>query len=372
MRIGFDAKRILNNGTGLGNHGRILLYALLRDYPQHEYLLYSPKAKEEFMNELSGDFKVLFPDTKKAQAFGGWWRSMGVTRQLLHDRVEVYHGISNELPFNIHRSGVKTIVTIHDLIFLKHTDQYPWVDRQVYSTKTKYAAKHADRIIAVSEETRQDLINIYRVPEHKITVVHPSIDAAFFEPVDAALMESVRIKHQLPKKYILNVGSFFTRKNQAKLIEAYDLIKDKIEEDLVLVGYSGNMYESILQLVAQKKLQDRVQIRSSVTNQDLPYVYSAASLYVFPSMFEGFGAPLVEAMSRAVPVLASDIPCFREVGGAAVQYFDPNSRETIAAMMQSVLEKEAQRKEMIANGSARAKNFTDANFASGVMKLYLD
>ena len=183
MRIGFDAKRMLNNPTGLGNHARILLNALMRDYPENEYLLFSPKAKDAFFHQLHGNFSAHFPETKWAQFIHSLWRSYGMTTDLQGNKVGIYHGISNELPFNIHRTRIKTVVTIHDLIFLKHTEQYPWIDRQIYKAKTKYAAKHADAIIAVSRETKQDLIEIYRVPEKKINVIYPSVYEKFYDIV---------------------------------------------------------------------------------------------------------------------------------------------------------------------------------------------
>ena len=160
MRIAFDAKRMLNNPTGLGNHARILANALMRDYPDNEYLLFSPTAKDEFLNQLHGEYEMHFPKTRSAQAVHPWWRSYGITNDLLKNKVDIYHGISNELPLNIHRTRIKTVVTIHDLIFLKHKEQYPWIDRQIYTLKTKYAAKHADKIIAVSQETKHDLIEL--------------------------------------------------------------------------------------------------------------------------------------------------------------------------------------------------------------------
>jgi len=123
MRIAFDAKRMLNNPTGLGNHARILVNAMMRDYQDNEYLFFAPSAKDEFFNQLHGDFKVRFPETKMAQIIHPWWRSFGITQDILRNRVELFHGISNELPLNIHRSGIATVVTIHDLIFLKDKEQ---------------------------------------------------------------------------------------------------------------------------------------------------------------------------------------------------------------------------------------------------------
>jgi glycosyltransferase involved in cell wall biosynthesis len=224
MKIGYDAKRMLNNPTGLGNHARILLNAMMRDYRDNDYLLFSPQANNIFLDQLHGDYKVYFPQDKLSRSIHPWWRSYGITDDLLKNRIDLYHGISNELPFNIHRLGIRPVVTIHDLIFLKHKEQYPWLDRQFYILKTKYAAAHADAIIAVSRETKQDLIDRYQVPERKISVIYPSVDESFYHKVADTDREAIVKRYKLPEKYILNVSSFFPRKNQIRLIEAYDRI----------------------------------------------------------------------------------------------------------------------------------------------------
>ena len=389
MRLGFDAKRALNNFTGLGNHARILLNAMMRDFPDNEYFLYSPKVKTELFNELHGDFKLLLPESRHqrifhpGQSFGfysalaqpfiflkkvGLWRSWGVTNDLLKEHVNLYHGLSNELPFNIHRSGIKTVVTIHDLIFLKHTKQYPFIDRLFYKLKTRYAAKHADKIIAVSEETKADLIHFYKVPAEKIEVIYPSVDAAFQKetPHDFSQLS----KYNLPAKYILNVGSFFPRKNQKTLIEAFSLIKDKIEEDLVLVGSDGSIKQEVEDLIALKNLGNRVKIVSGIANEDMPSLYSKANLFVFPSLFEGFGAPVLEALFSKVPVVASKGGAIEEAGGTGSLFIDPTNVNELADAILNVLTNDALKHKMAKAGYIHAQTMTDKIFAEKAMHVY--
>ncbi len=369
MRLAFDAKRALNNFTGLGNHARILLNALMRDFPDNDYLLFSPKAKALLFNELHGDFKLFFPGTgKRLFTHRSLWRSFGVTNDLLDEKVELYHGLSNELPLNIHRTSIKTVVTIHDLIFLKHTEQYPFIDRQIYKLKTKYAAKHAHKIIAVSQETKADLMHFYNVPEKKIEVIYPSVDIAFQtgKVADFSVLE----KYHLPAKYILNVGSFFPRKNHKKLIEAFALIKEKVAEDLVLIGSGGSIKKEVETFIAENKLRNRVKIIPDVTNEDLPAIYQKASLFVFPSLYEGFGAPVLEALFSKVPVVASKSGAIEEAGGKSSLFIDPTSASEIAAAMLKVLGDSESTKEMIEEGYAHAQNMTDKVFAQKVMGVY--
>jgi len=370
MKIAFDAKRALNNSTGLGNHARILLNALMRDFPENEYLLFTPKANDEFFHQLNGNFKIFFPETRFEKSFHPLWRSFGINKQLEKERVKIYHGLSNEIPSRNQKSEIGKVVTIHDLIFLKHTEQYPFIDRQIYNLKTRYAAQHADKIIAVSEETKNDLMEFYDVAEKKIEVIYPSVDAKFRISDFGFRISDLIQKYGLPSKYILNVGSFFPRKNQKTLIEAIDLIKNKVEEDLVLIGGAGTTRKEIEELIQRKKLQSRVKIISNVSNEDLPAIYQAASLFVFPSLFEGFGAPILEALFSKIPVIATKGGAIEEAGGKNSLYINPNSAEEIADTMLKVLSNENLKAQMIENGFAHAQTMNDKVFAQETMRVY--
>ena len=370
MKIAFDAKRMLNNVTGLGNHARILVNTMMRDFPQNEYLLFSPRVQDRFLKELKGNYNVQQPDTALSRLIHPWWRSFGMTESLLANMVDVYHGLSNELPLNIHRSGIRPVVTIHDLIFLKHTEQYPWIDRQMYSYKTKYAAKYADRIIAVSEETKHDLMKMYQVPEAKITVIYQSADSSFTRPASIKAKQALKVRYKLPERYILNVSSFFPRKNQVRLIEAFALIKDQIGHDLVLVASTGDMKEKVKEAITQNKLNDRIHIIDSIDNDDMPALYQCADLFVFPSLFEGFGLPVSEALWSGVPVIATRGGAIEEAAGNGSQLIDPYDISDIADKILSVLQNESIREKMIEQGYGHARTMTDSIFAKKTMDVY--
>lgn len=370
MKLGFDAKRALNNSTGLGNHARILLNAMMRDFPENEYHLFSPKAKDEYFHQLHGDFKIHFPQNKLQQIANPLWRSFSIKNDLLRSRLDIYHGLSNEIPFGIHKTGIASVVTIHDLIFLKHKAQYPWLDRQFYETKTRYAAKHADHIIAVSEETKRDLIELYGAKEKKISVIYPSVERNFQTTDDGQQTTEISTKYRLPAKYILNVGSFFPRKNQKTLIEAFDQIRFQVQEDLVLVGNIGTQKQQIEQLITSKNLSDRVHIISNVSNEDLPAVYRNASVFVFPSLFEGFGAPVLEALFSRVPGIATRGNAIEEAAGKSSLLVNPLSVEEIANALLQILSNETLRNKMIEEGYKHAQTMTDTVFAQKTMRVY--
>ncbi len=370
MKIAFDAKRALNNLSGLGNYSRNLLNGLTKYFPENEYLLFTPKAKDEFFHQLQGDFKICFPKTQFQKSLHAFWRSFGVTNQVQNARADVYHGLSNEIPLGLKRPGIRTVVTIHDLIFLKHKEQYPFVDRQIYEWKTRYAAKNADRIIAVSNETKIDLMEMYRVDEKNIEIIPPIISQQFLSKSDSISFEQLKRKHRLPAKYILNVGSFFSRKNHSTLIETFDFIKNKVKENLLLVGSSGSEKKKIEQLIENKKLQNRIQIISDVTSEDLPAIYKAASVFVFPSLFEGFGMPITEALLCGVPVVTTKGGCFEEAGGKNSLYVNPNSPEEIANAILRAINNNALRTQMIDGGIIHAQTMSERIHTEKLMRVY--
>lgn len=370
MKIGFDAKRALNNSTGLGNHARILLNGLQQYFPEHSYQLYTPKAQDRWLHELDGDFELHFPQAMLYKTVPALWRSYGVVNDLRKYRVDVFHGLSNEIPYKVHETVRGTVVTIHDLIFLKHTEQYPYWDRKIYEQKTRYAAKHADKVIAVSNETKADLINFYNVPEEKIEVIYQAVDHRFEQPVAEIHIQNIRVKFHLPEKYILNVGSFFPRKNQAALIRAFNLVKDETDADLVLVGNGGFMVDSIKQLVAELNLINRVYFVTNISNQDLPALYAGASLFVFPSLYEGFGAPVLEALWQKVPVITTEQSAMQEAAGKHSLFVNPLLHEDIAEKMLLLLSNPELKIEMTERGYTHAQNMSTKHFAAQTMQLY--
>ena len=174
MRIAFDAKRIFNNQTGLGNYSRTLVDNLRQFYPAEDYLLCTPNLPNQ-ANKYTTQFKTLTPTT----SFKHIWRSYSIKKDLEREGIDLYHGMSNEIPFWLKKT--KTVVTIHDVIFKVLPTTYPQLDRWLYEEKTRYACKHADIIIAISEQTKQDLIQFYQVAPPRIKVIHQPCQPIFYE-----------------------------------------------------------------------------------------------------------------------------------------------------------------------------------------------
>lgn len=371
MKIAFDAKRALNNVAGLGQYSRILLNALFRDFPEQDYHLYSPKAKAFLQQELQGNYKIHFPQSYLSKKISTYWRSYGITPELIKDKTDVYHGLSNELPLNIHVAGsIKKIVTIHDVIFLKHKDQYSALDRKIYDFKTRYAAKHSDVIVAISEETKQDLMRFYGVKENKIQIIHPSCATSFYTEVSLAEKESIKQKYKLPEKYLLNVSSYFSRKNHRAIVEAMALLKDKTEVHVVFIGGQGNIKEEIIAKIKKEKLENRFHLLSGVGNEDMPAIYQMARAFVYPSYYEGFGIPVLEALYSKLPVVTTKGGCFEEVGGKDTIYINPADSNELAGAFESILTNDTLRAKMIHQGLMHASGMKDVQFAEKMMRIY--
>ncbi len=371
MKIALDAKRALNNVAGLGQYSRILVNAFLRDFPRHEFHLYTPRVKEFLQQEIKGAYHLHLPDSLLSKTLPAYWRSYGMTGTLIRDKVEVYHGLSNELPLNIHKApSLRKVVTIHDVIFRKHTEQYSAIDRKLYDYKTNYAVRHADSIVTISQETKQDLIRYYGADENKITVVYPSCAPAYYKTASPEEKEQVKLKYQLPARYILNVSSFFARKNHKVIIEAIGLLKDKTDVHVVFIGGQGNIKEEIVALIRQKKLENRFHLLSGVRNEEMPAIYQQAEAFVYPSFFEGFGIPVLEALYSKIPVITSKGGCLEEVGGKESLYVDPSDPVQLSEKLMAVLSDSLKKEQMIRAGVLHAAGMKDDVFASRIMSVY--
>ncbi len=323
MKIGFDAKRALLNDTGLGVYARNLIQSCLSYYPNHDYHLFSTTAKPNLESQLVGEFFIHFPEKTIDKILPSLWRSRGIVNDLQQYKLDVFHGLSNEIPFGIDRlKKTKKIVTIHDVLFLSHPAQYPWIDRQIYKAKVQNACNIADTTIVISEATKQELVKHFHVNENKIEVVYQPCDAIFSEPTTVEQLSTFRQKHQLPARFIVQVSSFFPRKNQLNLVKAFHKVHHKIPQNLIFVGGFQSERNAVQQYVSENKLSQRVQFINHLSTSELAMLYQMADLMVYPSVAEGFGIPIIEGLASGLTVLASDIDCFKEVGGDAIYYCD--------------------------------------------------
>ena len=378
MNIGFDAKRAYQNSTGLGHYSRTLITSLAAFYPNNNYYLFAPKITSAFNTSGFKNIHTISPQSFPSTSFKSMWRSNWVKTDLLKNGIAIYHGLSHEIPVGIANTGIKSVVTIHDLIFERYPEQFNPIDRVIYRKKFIYACKNADKIIAISQQTKQDIIDFYKIPEEKITVCYQSCNPAFNEIVSEEKKEAVRQLYNLPADFYLYVGSIIERKNLLLICKALTQINSALP--LVVIGEGGAYKQKVKTFIAENGLESRViflsenpTAKSSASFKssfDFPAIYQLATAMIYPSTFEGFGIPVLEALCSRLPVITSNVSCMPETGGDAALYVNPANVDEMANAMQTVAADIDLRKKMIAKGIAHALKFTPQKTAESVMNLY--
>lgn len=367
MRIGFDAKRAFFNRSGLGNYSRDTISILSEYYPMNEYVLFSPRPEKSIPFYKSGNISIEGPKKFWHQKFPAYWRSYKLAEQVASSGIDIYHGLSNELPINIDKIGIPSLVTIHDLIFMRYPEFYSSIDRKIYERKFRLACEQSTRIIAVSQQTADDVNQFFNIPENKIDVVYQGCNPIFWNTADQKDKTEVAIKYLVPEKFILYVGTIEERKNLLNIIKAIHLTR--IDFPLVVIGKPTKYLTRVKAYVENFKIKNVIFLHN-VPNEDLPALYQMAEVFVYPSVFEGFGIPILEALTSRLPVITTRGGCFSEAGGKSSIYVDPQSPHEIGVAIASVLKDKTLRDNMIANGYAHAIQFRQDHIAQNLMKVY--
>ena len=370
MKIGFDAKRAVQNNTGLGNYSRYIIEILSAFYPDNFYLLFAPKQKEN--NRLNTilsrkNISFVFPDGI-SRLFSSLWRIFGVKKEIKRNKIDVFHGLSNELPVKIRKAGVRSVVTIHDLIFLRYPEYYKPIDRIIYRKKFKQACENSDKIIAVSECTKRDIVSFFHIPQEKITVVYQGCHPNFGRKVSEEKKKEVRERYQLPLRFVLYVGSIEPRKNLLLAVKALKRIPEDVH--LVAVGKSTSYQSEVEGFAHKANLESRLHIKNNLPFEDLSAVYQLASLFVYPSFFEGFGIPIIEALTSGIPVIAATGSCLEEAGGPDSIYVDPNDDAELANKIKEALTNEDLTRHMVKKGREYVSRFSEKEIASDLITIY--
>ena len=369
MKIGFDAKRLFLNNTGLGNYSRFVVDSSLRYYPENQYFLYSPKTQNNkstshYFNEKnvriiqpSGIFKIGF--------LKSIWRSFFLTKDPSVNELDVFHGLSHELPHGL-PDHVKKILTVHDLIFLRYPKLFNPIDVWIYRRKLISACKRANIIIAISEQTKNDIIEYFGTNPEKIKVIYQGCNEVYFHKISSEKLIEIKQKYQLPDQFILNVGSIEERKNVGLLVEALAQIEECNRPHVVLIGKRTKYTEHVEQLIQKYQLCKYVHILPYISFEDLPGIYQQAKLFAYTSIIEGFGIPILEAMVSEIPVLVPNGSCFNEVVGPNGMYFEQGNVRELADKIQMLLSDDN------SNLISYQNNYLQRFFEDSVQKLYTE
>ncbi len=375
MIIGFDAKRIVRNGTGLGSYSRTLVNNLIVQCPEDtELRLYAPdKGIDALRNQIKSGVTWCYPPlfspllSLLSPLMKPYWRSHGIVNDLKRDGVEVFHGLSGELPIGLRKAGIKGVVTIHDLIFLRHPEWYNPVDVMFYKWKFHKTLKEATKIIAISECTKRDIIHYGDIDPERIEIIYQSFSPQFKQnssPQNNSASEensSLFTLHSSLKRYILSVGTVEERKNLGLAVKALDYLPDNVH--LVAVGRQTDYAKSLPK-------HPRLHLMGQLPIEELTALYDGAEAFVYPSRYEGFGIPIIEAISRGLPVVACTGSCLEEAGGPDSIYVDPDDAQAMANAIKSVLKGAPDREQRIERSKEYIKRFEGNDVAAQVMQLY--
>jgi glycosyltransferase involved in cell wall biosynthesis len=370
LRIGFDATAAVSQGAGIGRYTRELLRALASADTENSYsVFYASRTIPHPLPPLPANFYVTrlpFHDIWLARV---WQRAqVPLPADWITGPIDLFHSPDFTLPPV--RRGTRTLLTVHDLSYVRDPDSTAPVLRDYLGVVVPRSVARADHILADSAATRADLIELYQTPPEKISVLYCGIHAAFRPVRDPQTLAAVRARYGLGSApFILAVSTLQPRKNYARLIQAFARLPDQ-GVHLVMAGGKGWLSDKIFSEVERLHLRERVIFPGFVADDDLPALYSAARLLAYPSLYEGFGLPMLEAMACGTPVVASTASCLPEVAGDAARLVSPTDVEALGAALDQVLTDEALRRDLVEKGQARAGKFSWQNSAGQLLAIY--
>lgn len=370
MRIGIDYTAAVRQGAGIGRYTRELVRALAELDQSHDYVLLAAAGGVPLADTgwpLNFQTRSL-PLSDRALAILWHRLQLPLWVELAIGPVDIFHSPDFVLP-PVRRA--RTLVTVHDLSFMRYPECADANLRAYLNKVVPRSVRRADLVLADSQSTKDDLVELLDVEPVRIEVVYPGVEERFHPVEDQTILEEARERYNLPPRFILGLGTLQPRKNFTRLIEAFaDLRFEICDLHLVIAGGKGWLYEEIFAVVERLGLAEQVVFPGFVADEHLPALYNLADLFVFPSLYEGFGLPPLEALACGTPVITSDASSLPEVVGEAGLMVEATDVEGLAEAMQRVVEDNALREGMIARGLEQARKFTWQKAASRLLDLY--
>lgn len=366
MRVAIDARKI--HDFGIGTYIRNLLRQLARIDRTTEYVLLCLEQDIDAPRELGENFRAVrldSPNYSIREQFTVPWA-------LKREKPDVFHAPHYVLPPLV---PCRSVVTIHDCIHLRFPQYLPHRAAYAYAYASMWAAAHrADRVLTVSEASKHDILHYFKIPPEKIEVVYNALDERFRTPPDEAALARVRERYQLNHPFVLYAGNIKPHKNLVRLIEAFDGLRHEGFEDLklLIIGDEISKWPALRHAVHAHKLHKHVRFLGFLSDDTLAALYRLASVFVFPSLYEGFGLPPLEAMASGTPVVTSNVSSLPEVAGDAAVLVDPNSTADIQRGMREVLTDPDLRARLVARGLARASEFSWERSVRRTRQVYED
>ena len=371
MRLGFDLRPFLREETGVGTYLRNLLFQLAEIDRTNEYFLFSSSWKDRFPAEKVPPFERLkFRDFRlPVRVLNSLWqkRRRPTLDFFFRTGLDLTHSAT---PLILPTRG-KKVITVHDIFFMDFPDQAGEEAGKVFFRLAAASFRDADGIVTSSMVTSVELVSRFALDEKKVRIIPPGLDSRFLQEVPAAELEATRERYSLPPSFLLFVGAQVPRKNLVRFVEALKIVHlHGLQIPLVLVGPEGEESEAIREKAEKLGIGPWVMTTGYLQERDIRNAYRLAAAFVLPSLCEGFGMPLVEAMASGLPVVASQISAIPEVCRDAAVYFQPENPESMAEKVVSILEDEDLRKRLIARGKERAREFSWKKAAAETLAFY--
>ena len=364
MRIAIDARKLRD--YGIGTYIRNLLRHLSRLDTTTEYVMLCREEDSTMAPELGPNFRAV---TETAPSYS-LREQISLPLDLRREHADLFHAPHYVLP---PLTPCRSVVTIHDCIHLRFPQYLPNRIGYAYARSSLWAATHrANRVLTVSEASKRDILRYFRIPESRIDVIYNGIDERFKQPPAAEEVERVRERYQLNDPFVLYAGNIKPHKNLERLIEAFDMFRRRGFEGvkLLIIGDEISKYATLRRAVHRHKIHKHVRFFGFVPDETLAVLYRLATVFVFPSLYEGFGLPPLEAMASGTPVVTSNVSSLPEVVGDAAVLIDPYEPEAIAEAIYRVFTDEGLRQELKARGIARARHFSWDNAIRRVHEIY--
>ena len=363
MRIGLEISPLALNVSGIPNYIFRLLHGFASIDKENQYFLYTNRPVP-FDLGLPDNFRTVI--LKRPLPRFQLWFQIELPYMLKKNGIDVFHGLFSRLPFMLPVPGV---LTVHDLSGYK----MPWFHkRKTHFTNLMYPlfVKRASRIIAVSEFTAKELASCFPKASDKTTVVHEAAPPEYSEVMEKSELNRIREKYDLPRRFLLFLGTLEPRKNLPGLLEAFLQVADTVPYSLVISGAIGWKTEELFDKLKKPGVKDRVQLTGFVDRKDIPVLLSLAEVFIYPSLYEGFGLPVLEAMACGTPVITSNISSMPEIAGDAALLVDPHSTESIANAISTLAHDEDQRKLLHEKGLKRVDEFSWEETARKTLEVY--
>tara|TARA_Y100000589_G_scaffold139733_3_gene133506 strand:- start:3950 stop:5047 length:1098 start_codon:yes stop_codon:yes gene_type:complete len=358
LRIAFDAKRAFNNLSGLGNYSRSVIQTISKEITKTNLYLFTPKIHHQFETNKYNT-TIVQPNNWTNKYF---WRTFGINKKIKDLNIDLYHGLSNEVPYKI---KINNVVTIHDLLFLKYPHFYKKIDRKIYQFKSKQSCQDSTKIIATSQSTKSDIVNYFNISPEKIHVIYQSCHSDFINHKQINITNE--ILELIKRPYLLFVGRIEERKNLILLIQALRKFK---EVHLICVGKKTNYFKKVKKSILEAKFQKQITFIDYVDNITLSFLYKNSRGLVYPSIDEGFGIPIIEAMYCSTPVIVSNKKIFKEIGGNYTYYFEQNQEESLTELIKKIWYDSKERDNRITQNLNYVKKFNEKQQATEIITLY--